>query len=362
MNTFERGQFPVGVTTEQWLAGEEQLTIELWYPTTDDVRGRDLDPATQDRFTPVWTTSTDQHAEPVRQAAVRDAPQHGDSGPLILFSHGFAGHRREATYLCTHLASHGYTVASADHPGSTSWEVDEALTGTATETDDADSRLTMAQRRKVDVAAMVDESSKQGLGDGGAIGVVGISLGGWTALVSPSVSDRVRAIVPMCPAGGPSPTTPNRNPFAAELDWRWPDGVTCLHLVADRDTWLPLPGQLQLLRQIPGESTMVILMDADHNHFVDDIAVSHTWYRELTQSLAETYPDDAADWSHLAASIAPIEELVDPDAASVLWQGLTVAHFDAHLRGDASARSMLDQEIQRCSASHGASTFTIRNR
>src|SRR5260370_17734221 len=35
--------------------------------------------------------------------------------PLIVFSHYSGGHRRTATYLCTHLASHGYVVAAMDH-------------------------------------------------------------------------------------------------------------------------------------------------------------------------------------------------------------------------------------------------------
>src|SRR5690242_1499927 len=36
--------------------------------------------------------------------------------PLIVFSHGSGSlNRRMATFLCTHLASHGYIVAAMDH-------------------------------------------------------------------------------------------------------------------------------------------------------------------------------------------------------------------------------------------------------
>src|SRR5438105_2884921 len=35
--------------------------------------------------------------------------------PLIVFSHPSGYHRRIATYLCTHLAGHGYVVAAMDH-------------------------------------------------------------------------------------------------------------------------------------------------------------------------------------------------------------------------------------------------------
>jgi predicted dienelactone hydrolase len=35
--------------------------------------------------------------------------------PLVLYSHRSGGHRRSATFLSTHLASHGYAVAALDH-------------------------------------------------------------------------------------------------------------------------------------------------------------------------------------------------------------------------------------------------------
>ena len=42
MSTFERGQHPVGVTTEQWPAGDDLLMVERWYPAAGEFRGRDL--------------------------------------------------------------------------------------------------------------------------------------------------------------------------------------------------------------------------------------------------------------------------------------------------------------------------------
>src|SRR5262245_11965467 len=38
-----------------------------------------------------------------------------EAGPLIVYSHHSGGHRRRATFLCEHLASHGYVVAALDH-------------------------------------------------------------------------------------------------------------------------------------------------------------------------------------------------------------------------------------------------------
>ena len=50
-----------------------------------------------------------------RQMSVRDARARSETSPLIVFSHPSLVHRRSATYLCTHLASHGYVVAALDH-------------------------------------------------------------------------------------------------------------------------------------------------------------------------------------------------------------------------------------------------------
>ncbi|HEX9407813.1 MAG TPA: hypothetical protein VF975_10890, partial [Thermoanaerobaculia bacterium] len=43
------------------------------------------------------------------------SPAEPGSHPLIIFSHPSGNNRRSATFLCTHLASHGYVVAALDH-------------------------------------------------------------------------------------------------------------------------------------------------------------------------------------------------------------------------------------------------------
>jgi predicted dienelactone hydrolase len=47
--------------------------------------------------------------------AVRNGAAQPGTWPLIIFSHASGGHRRAATFLCTHLSSHGYVVAALDH-------------------------------------------------------------------------------------------------------------------------------------------------------------------------------------------------------------------------------------------------------
>jgi predicted dienelactone hydrolase len=45
----------------------------------------------------------------------RDATTRAGAPPLIVYSHHSGGDRLAASYLCTHLASHGYVVAALDH-------------------------------------------------------------------------------------------------------------------------------------------------------------------------------------------------------------------------------------------------------
>src|SRR5207249_6412031 len=81
-----------------------------WHPAAAQYAGQDVAPGTMDRFTLPGRDG------PRSQMAVRDAASRHGTYPLVVFSHGSAaGARRMATYLCTHLSSHGYVVAALDH-------------------------------------------------------------------------------------------------------------------------------------------------------------------------------------------------------------------------------------------------------
>ena len=92
---------------------DRTLTLEIWYPATPLHFGIDLSPSTQDTFSVVPNTP------PLRQAAVRNAAIQPGRYPLVLYSHTSLGHRRQSSFLCTHLAGHGYVVAAVDHSGNT---------------------------------------------------------------------------------------------------------------------------------------------------------------------------------------------------------------------------------------------------
>src|SRR5580693_7805308 len=93
---FIRGRFPVGVRTIEALdqARNRVFPCEIWYPAAAQHAGLDVAPG---------------------EMEARDAAAQPGSYPLILFSHSSGGRRRQSTFLCTHLSSHGYIVAALDH-------------------------------------------------------------------------------------------------------------------------------------------------------------------------------------------------------------------------------------------------------
>jgi hypothetical protein len=95
---FVRGRFSVGVRTIEArdTARGRLFPCEVWYPADARHAGQDSDVPTQDVFTPPGAATTR------RQRAVRDAAAEPGMHPLIVFSHHSAGHRRTATFLCTH--------------------------------------------------------------------------------------------------------------------------------------------------------------------------------------------------------------------------------------------------------------------
>ena len=357
---FTRGPHPVGVRSETWLDSkrDRELPVEIWYPATAEHAGADLDPRTQDSFTAVWTAGDTAEPPLVKQPAVRDASPLLLPGQFVLFSHGYAGHRREATYLCTHLASHGYVVASADHMGATSWEVDASMAEEGN-VDMGPKRHQMGLDRLGDVPFLVAEATRRGYTAEGPVGAIGVSLGGFTAMIAPAVEPRVKAAIPLCPAGGDSPIYPRNSELTRLLNFDWPSDVSTLHGVADRDSWLPLYGHLGMFSRIPGNKRMVILQNADHNHFCDDIDVAHQWFKELTLANVEYMGTEEADWPAIARAILPLSELTPPEPTYTLWRGVCTAHLDATLRGSSEAADLLDNSLASETKRFGAPIITF---
>lgn len=331
---FVRGRFPVGVRTIQALdtVRERLFPCEVWYPAAAKHAGRDIAPGTQDYFTvPAGDTPRIQMA--VRNAAVRPGTY-----PLIIFSHPSGGHRRAATFLCTHLSSHGYAVAALDH----SEVVAVELARKGVETDEQKSARVEAwiANRVPDIRFLLDHLLSGAAWDSEAnldptrIGIVGHSFGGWTALAATAVEPRIRAVVALAPGGS---SQPKPGILPVKLTFAWERDVPTLYLVAENDISLPLAGMYELFVRTPATKQMVILRRADHMHFMDNVEEMHEAVREMpfTGELA---------W--LPKEMRPIAELCSGEQAHLFVRGLTLCHMDAMLRREEEARRFLVGNIE----------------
>lgn len=345
---FARGPFPVGVRTVQLtdLARQQRLLpTEIWYPASDAYAGQDVAEATRDTyelmpgFPAVW------------QEAVRDAAVRAGTFPLIAFSHGFGGHRRQTTFLCTHLASHGYVVASLDHTGNTMLDVVQAIMTFQSSGQLPDPVATVKEfiaARPADIRFMIGQVLDGAVADIAAridvnrIGMTGHSFGGWTTLAVTASEPRIRAALPLAPAGGSSSMPVELLKGALTFDWG--RDVPTLFLVAERDSLLPLAGMHELLEKTQGTKKMVVLKNADHMHFCDRVEEIHELFRMMPPP---------GDFERIAKTVPPITELCPPEHAYLFVRGLGLAHMDAHLKANEAAARFLADDIVDVLAARG---------
>jgi dienelactone hydrolase len=331
---FVRGRFPVGVRTIQAFDGarERLFQCEIWYPAAAKYTGQDMAPGTQDLFAlPPGDTVR-------RQAAIRNAAPYPGTYPLIIFSHHSGGHRRAATFLCTHLSSHGYVVAALDHSEVVASEL--ARKDGETSEQRAARWEALIASRVPDVLFLLEHllssagwNSEARL-DPARIGIVGHSFGGWTALATPDIEQRIRAVVALAP-GGSSHPRPGVLPL--KLNFIWGRDLPTLYLVAENDVSLPLSGMYEIFQRTPATKQMVILRRADHLHFIDDVEQMHETLRKmpLTEEL---------EW--LRKEMHPIAELCSGEQAHVFLRALTLCHLDATLKQQQDARRFLAGDIE----------------
>ena len=331
---FLRGRFPVGVRTIQALDAvrDRLFPCEIWYPAAAQHAGHDVGPGTQDVFT------VPPHDTPRTQMAVRNAAAQPGTYPLIVFSHPSGGSRRAATFLCTHVSSHGYVVAALDHSEIVAAEL-------ARKEGETDEQKTARQEawitnRVPDIRFLLDHLLNRAAWDSEAsvdasrIGIVGHSFGGWTALAAPDVERRLGAVVALAPGGS---SHPKPGILKATLTFTWGRDVPTLFLVAENDVSLPLAGMHEVFERTPARKQMVILRRADHVHFMDNVEELHEAVRAMpfTGELA---------W--IPKEMRPITELCSGEQAHLFARGLTLCHMDAILRRQEEAQRFLAGDIE----------------
>lgn len=351
---FTRGDSPVGVRTLELrdLSRGRRLPVEVWYPATGRYRGQDLNPARQDRFRLLPGTPQ------LSQQAVRDAAAASGRFPLVVYSHGKTGHRRDSSALCTHLTSHGYVVAALDHTGDTAGEFQQDLAAAPGLPRLLDTMEHQIMDRPADVSFVITELFRGAGGDlSGAIearqiGVAGVSFGGWTTLAVNARDHRVRASFPIVPAWGRGLDEMLERALDLEA---WQREVPTTMLVAERDALVMLDEMYRLFAQLRGSKRMVVLKNAGHVHFCDHAGEIHEMFRALCRGgLTDRLdPTGKVDFKAVATAMRPFSELCPEEHGAMVVCGLALAHFDSQLKASAEARAFLGGDLKSTFAGRG---------
>jgi dienelactone hydrolase len=265
---------------------------------------------------------------------VREAAPASGRFLLVLFSHTSGGHRRQCSFLCTHLASHGYVVAAADHAGNTAADIvaraKRTAAGDVLAPDAREARVRqMIADRVPDLRLLCDRllsgAAKNVAGqlDAVRVGLVGYSFGGWAVLAALEVDERFGAVVALAPGGSSNPV-PGTIPVTLTFEWRRP--APALYLVAERDRFTPLAGMYELFERTPASKRMFVLGEAGHLHFGDDIDEDDLCPRQharlFTRGLALAHLDTALKDSDEARRF-----LTDDPAASLRARGVAAIEY-----------------------------------
>lgn len=198
---------PVGVHTEQI----DGLTVEVWYPASNEVRTKPGESIDFRQFVPADVAQAlgDFTLPLIPTSAVRDAPvRHtGQPFPVILFSHGFGGTRLQLPEFTTHLASRGYVVVAADHAGRSLPDIlpclfSPPLAGCNLSFGGPDPAVPEVEK----LFDVLDQWNTkpggrfEGLLDVGDVGLAGHSAGGGTVATVANTDPRVKAVLPMAAA------------------------------------------------------------------------------------------------------------------------------------------------------------------
>lgn len=255
---------------------ERIIPVDVWYPAI----------ATGDDET---NPPADHPLRAQHRAHMNLNPAEGRF-PLVLFSHGNSGYRRQSTFLTTHLASWGIVVAAPDHSGNTFFDSAEIRS------EEQRKRVHFETRRNRprDMAATADALFENPNGgwpvlDSSAVAALGHSYGGWTSLKMPRLDCGIRAVCCLAPASEPfvgrKAFAPGELPFSPALPTLLVAGLD--DVLVDIDTSVR-----PLFERMAAPRALVGIDRVDHFHFCDHIALLHGMHEsnKRPQATRETRP------------------------------------------------------------------------
>ncbi|NJL49229.1 MAG: alpha/beta fold hydrolase [Leptolyngbyaceae cyanobacterium SM2_5_2] len=228
-------------------------------------------------------------------------------GPLVLISHGFGADRRFFAYLAKHLASHGLTVVSVEHPGSNV----SSLVSLPSETEEVTingSRILPATEfldRPRDITYVLDRMEKLNVYSYSLrdrlnteqVTLIGHSLGGYTGLALAGAPLDLRQLDQTCQQLNPVQLSPSDWLQCAALDLP----VKYANLKDNRITQLivtnPLTGQLFGETGLSRVTVPTLILASTHDN-VTPIAPQQL--EPFTQLAGPKYLITAIGGSHLS--------------------------------------------------------------
>jgi hypothetical protein len=288
-DTSATGAWTVGARTVK-IKG---LTVEVWYPAQDNAS---LMAAPKSYDMRLWLPSKEQNKIPADKVPEQtcdcyaDLPFDADHGPypVVLFAHGTGAFRTQTLSLMTHLASRGFVVLAADHPGLYLGDLLQFKFG-AKVTTDLQTVLNALKTNAPELSFLQDRVALD------HIGLIGHSAGG-NAVSSLSGLDAVEFVVPMA-AGG----TQNG-----------PDLKGSLILGALNDKVVAYSRQQNGFNASPSPKRLVGLANAGHLAFSDLCALKNKDGEDMV-AVAQKY------------------KIANAGFASGLWDGCSAGQLDPAL-------------------------------
>jgi len=193
-DTSAAGSWTVGARTVKI----KDLNVEVWYPA-QAAASQAAAPKSYDLR--LWLPAKEQNKIPADKVPPQvcdcfaDLPLDAERGPypVVLFAHGTGAFRTQTLSLMTHLASRGFVVLAADHPGLYLADLLQFKFG-AKVTTDLQNILSALRNEAPELAFLKDKVALN------HIGLIGHSAGG-NAVSSLSGLEGVEFVVPMA-AGG----------------------------------------------------------------------------------------------------------------------------------------------------------------
>ncbi|MPS47425.1 alpha/beta fold hydrolase [Methylobacillus sp.] len=183
-----------------------------------------------------------------------NAPIAGGQHPLILVSHGSGGSHLLYRTMTAHLAQHGYVVAMIEHPGNN--RVDNQFMGKV------ENLQYRPRHLRLTADALYGDAVLGPHLQAGRIGVIGHSMGGYTAL----------ALAGGTPWYPPEAFQPDyRGPAPAVVDVEHDDRVKALVLLAPATVWFMPEHALEDV-DVP-----ILMLSAEHDPYTP------AWHGEIVR-------------------------------------------------------------------------------